>query len=405
MEFAVVDLETTGMNAGKYDRIVELAVVHVDEDGEISGVWETLLNPDRDLGPQSIHGIHASDVLRAPRFEEIAGDLVELLRNRVVVAHNASFDCRFLEAEFARLGAHLTVADRALCTLQLARRLLPGMGRSLAACCAALDLDLEDAHHAKGDAVATARLLSTLLRMPAARNVVASNNALTAWPNVSRMGVAWHPRPETGRRVVPFLEKLVEDLPYHAGPESHDEYLGLLDRCLLDRRLTEHEVDELVAAARDLGLDRARCAQLHGLYFDHLAAAAWADGVVTDAERKDLIAVATLLSIDDGQLQRALASPALETTPAGKEIGRFRLAPGDRVVLTGDMQVSRAEWHERLLASGLVPAGAVNRAVKVLAAADPDSLSGKAKRAREYGIPIVDEAGLVTLLEAYRQRR
>jgi hypothetical protein len=51
--FAVIDLETTGLFPGGHDRIVELAVVHIDDQGLITGQWETLLNPGRDLGPQN----------------------------------------------------------------------------------------------------------------------------------------------------------------------------------------------------------------------------------------------------------------------------------------------------------------------------------------------------------------
>jgi hypothetical protein len=73
--YAVVDTETTGLFTGFRHRIAEVAVIHVDPDGTVTDEWSTLLNPDRDLGPQAIHGIRAADVRRAPRFEEMAGDL------------------------------------------------------------------------------------------------------------------------------------------------------------------------------------------------------------------------------------------------------------------------------------------------------------------------------------------
>ncbi len=102
--YAVLDTETTGVHPGYHHRIAEVAVLHADLDGNVTDEWCTLVNPKRDLGPQSIHGIRASDVRRAPTFEQIAGELVRWLRGRVPVAHNWMFDARHLNAEFSRLG-------------------------------------------------------------------------------------------------------------------------------------------------------------------------------------------------------------------------------------------------------------------------------------------------------------
>jgi DNA polymerase-3 subunit epsilon len=80
-------------------------------------------------------------------------------------------------------------------------------------------------------------------------------------------------------------------------------------------------------------------------------------------------------------------------------LAAFALAAGDYIVLTGDMLRSRDEWQGELQNRGFVPWNAVTKKVKLLAAADPDSLSGKARKARDYGIPIVGEQGLADLLE------
>ena len=96
--FAVIDVETTGLFPGSH-RIAEIAVVHVEPDGTVSNRWETLVNPQRDLGPQHIHGIRAADVLQAPVFGDIAHDVMDLLAGRVLVAHNVRFDYRFVSHE------------------------------------------------------------------------------------------------------------------------------------------------------------------------------------------------------------------------------------------------------------------------------------------------------------------
>ncbi|MFE9744312.1 exonuclease domain-containing protein [Saccharothrix saharensis] len=162
MGYAVVDVETTGFAARGSDRVVEVAVVGLDDAGRVTDEWCTLLNPGRDLGPQHVHRIRAADVWHAPTFARAAGALAARLAGRVVVAHNLSFDARFLTAEFARAGVDLPVTG--LCTMRLADRYLPNrVGRSLAACCEAAGVVLDSAHSALHDARATARLFAHYL--------------------------------------------------------------------------------------------------------------------------------------------------------------------------------------------------------------------------------------------------
>ncbi|MDA2988104.1 MAG: exonuclease domain-containing protein, partial [Actinomycetota bacterium] len=79
-KFVVVDCETTGL--GKHDRLVEVAAVTVDPDSlEIVDEYDTLINPERDMGPVNIHGVTASMVEAAPSFGEIAAALGARLDN------------------------------------------------------------------------------------------------------------------------------------------------------------------------------------------------------------------------------------------------------------------------------------------------------------------------------------
>lgn len=125
LRWAVVDVETTGLSPGT-DRVLSVAVVHVDEDGRIGESWSTLLNPGRDPGPVHVHGLTRQMLAGAPTFDAIAGELSERLRGRVFVAHNADFDWGFLAAEAALAGATLPTTHR-LCTLALVRRLELGL--------------------------------------------------------------------------------------------------------------------------------------------------------------------------------------------------------------------------------------------------------------------------------------
>ena len=413
--YAVVDVETTGLFPGGSDRIVEVAVVHVSPDGERERSWTTLLNPGRDLGPQHIHGIAAADVLGAPTFGDVAGTLAELLAGRVFVAHNASFDARFVAAEYAALGHDVPVVpETCLCTMRWAGRLLPGVApRTLAGCCAHVGIPLEGAHAALVDATATAELLRYYLRVlgSAGRDADdwwrAHELAETArWPEVPVHDVGCCERGASAAgAAAPFLERIVERLPGTCGPAEHQEYLAMLDRALLDRLLSVREREALVGLADRLGIGRTTARRLHREYLAGLAAEAVRDGVVTEDEVVDLVGVAELLCVDKAEALEVIEVARREAglgegeAAAGVGCDRFRLRPGDLVVFTGDMSRPREEWMRRAVAAGLVPHPQVTKSVALVVAADPDSLSGKAKKAAAYGIPIVGECAFEQMLQ------
>ena len=119
--------------------------------------------PGCDPGPTHIHGISAADLVGAPTFAKIAEELAERVEGAMVVAHNLSFDAGFLSAEYARTQTPLP-DQPALCTLQLARHVLPANGGySLAACAAALGIDHPSAHRALPDTRVTALVLQAML--------------------------------------------------------------------------------------------------------------------------------------------------------------------------------------------------------------------------------------------------
>lgn len=119
--FAVVDVETTGLSPAYQHRIVEVAVVLVDKDGQVVVTWDTLVNPRRDVGASGVHGLRAAELLDAPPFEEIAGGLTSLSPGRVPVAHNWPFEADFLAAEYGRLGVEVPLDRQSwLCTRSFA---------------------------------------------------------------------------------------------------------------------------------------------------------------------------------------------------------------------------------------------------------------------------------------------
>ena len=151
---AFVDLETTGTSAAR-ERITEIGIVSVEFDGERARVseWSTLINPERPIPAeiQWLTGISNEMVRAAPRFADIADELLERLREALVIAHNARFDYGFLKAEFARLS--IPWRARTLCTVRLSRLLDPQRSpHSLDAIVARYGLDGTGRHRALGDA-------------------------------------------------------------------------------------------------------------------------------------------------------------------------------------------------------------------------------------------------------------
>jgi len=193
--YAVVDTETTGFSPARGDRVLEVAVVLLDPQGRVEREWETLLNPDRGVGPTQVHGITAAEVARAPRFPEIARYLGSLFAGRLVVGHNIAFDARFLAAEFAAAGMAVPLeAGQCLCTQALARQHLPGPRRTLAVSCEQAGVIHTGAHSAIGDTRATAELLQYFLRLgpvPPSWRVLYDAAARAPWPGVSLSGTGF----------------------------------------------------------------------------------------------------------------------------------------------------------------------------------------------------------------------
>lgn len=184
----------------------------------------------------------------------------------------------------------------------------------------------------------------------------------------------------------------------HSEPAEHSEYLALLDRCLLDRAISRHESDDLVALAEDRGIGRSQCEALNRTYFGALVQVAWEDAVLTMEEREDIVIVAALLQIEPAVLEAAVQGPP--SSAKRMEVSmRPVLQPGDLVVLTGEMTRFREEWEADLVPHGFVPWRAVTKKVTLVVAAEPDSEPGKARKARDHGIPIVNEPALAKLVE------
>lgn len=197
LRYAVVDVETTGSSARLGDRIVEIAIVPVD-DGVAGEPFVSLVNPDRPVPPAiiALTRITQEMVRRAPRFPEVAGDVSHHLAGRVFVAHNARFDWGFVCSEMARARGVELQGER-LCTVRLTRALLPQLRRrNLDAIARYFGIEITERHRAGGDAVATAQAFCRLLGL-------AADHGLDTWPALTEQLARRTGRARRRRRALP----------------------------------------------------------------------------------------------------------------------------------------------------------------------------------------------------------
>ncbi|HET6587480.1 MAG TPA: DNA polymerase III subunit epsilon [Oleiagrimonas sp.] len=146
MRQIVLDTETTGLEARKGHRIIEIGAVELIGRRPSGRTFHTYLNPDRaiDEGAREVTGIRDDFLLDKPRFADVVDDFLSFIEGAELIIHNAAFDVGFLDAELARLGGgHGTTTDHAsvLDTLAMARERYPGQRNSLDALCKRLGVD------------------------------------------------------------------------------------------------------------------------------------------------------------------------------------------------------------------------------------------------------------------------
>ncbi|PXW91745.1 ATP-dependent DNA helicase DinG [Streptohalobacillus salinus] len=187
--FVVVDLETTGNQAQKKDRIIEIGMV-VYQDHQIVDTFQQLLDPDKHISRFITHltGISNEMVMGQPSFDDIAPTVRDLLKDSYFVAHNVPFDLGFLNAEFERCGI-TPIQPKIIDTVELSRMLLPESSSfKLSNLSEQLNLAHDSPHRALSDAYVTARLLEVLLN------------------KIARLPLT------TLKRLIPFVGRLKSDL-------------------------------------------------------------------------------------------------------------------------------------------------------------------------------------------------
>jgi DNA polymerase-3 subunit epsilon len=160
--FTIIDIETTG-NRYNFGKITEIAL-YQHNGQEVTDSFSTLINPEMDIPSfiTRLTGINNEMVKDAPKFYEVGKKIIEMTMGRTFVAHNVSFDYKFIKEEYKRLGYDYN--QKTLCTVKMSRRLLPGhRSYSLGKLCADLGIEINGRHRAAGDALATVKLFDILL--------------------------------------------------------------------------------------------------------------------------------------------------------------------------------------------------------------------------------------------------
>ncbi|MCT1547839.1 exonuclease domain-containing protein [Corynebacterium amycolatum] len=391
--FAVLDFETTGFS--RHDRVIEIGVVLLDANCRVERTWQTLVQPNRGFDNSDVHGIRPTDLVGAPTFEHVARRFADVLNGRIVVAHNAGFEYKFLANEFGRLGVELADGHWMLDTMVLARQFIPGQPVSLKNVLSIMGIENRAAHTALADAEATAAVLQRFVQ--ARPDIVDYADPLYFAPaQLAQLHISDVPLLErndaraggdataagagTSQQAPEklWLQELTQHVP-RTGDEASDQYIGYLVQAMVDGRLDMRELAKLHGIAAEHGLSADDVNMLHEQYLQQLIVQAWADGVVTEQERSWLIRIAGELNIERNRVEDLVTSAR-----------KLELHPGDRVTFTGAMATPREVWEARARAAGLDVGGVIKASV-VLVAADVHTQSGKARKARALGIPVVDE--------------
>jgi len=224
--YAILDIETTG---GKYNEegITEIAIYKFDG-YKIVDQFSSLINPERSIQPFVVNltGINNAMLTNAPKFYEVAKRIIEITKDSILVAHNASFDNRILTTEFDRLG--YAFEKDTLCTVELSKKLIPDLpSYSLGKLVKSLGIPLSDRHRAQGDAKATVALFKLLLARDTSKEIISKSV-----------------RKDPKRQLEPKLLDIIAEAPtttgvYYMHKEDGDIiYIGKSKN--IKKRLTQH---------------------------------------------------------------------------------------------------------------------------------------------------------------------
>ena len=167
MREIVFDTETTGFEPSDGHRIVEIGCVELVDHFPTGNTFQAYLNPEREvpMDSQRVHGLSNDFLADKPFFAAVAEEFLAFIGDAPLVIHNASFDIKFINAELARTGHPAIPLSRAIDTIEIAKRKIPGARYSLDELCKrfSVDLSARSKHGALLDADLTAQIYLELI--------------------------------------------------------------------------------------------------------------------------------------------------------------------------------------------------------------------------------------------------
>lgn len=398
----VIDLETTGLFPSRNHRIIEIAIVVTTPEGEITDQFCTLINPNRDIGPSHIHGIKSVDVINAPKFIDIADKIVATLKDCVAIAaHNIRFDHDFLKHEFSKIGSQIPEIPK-ICTMHLSG------GGKLTECCERFSVELEgNSHNALNDAIATQNLLTKLLtKHPKTINQINKFKSIV-WPVLTPTDSKPFTRHDSSNAsktkpsIFSELSKITIENKNHnrLTEEQEISYFAVLERVLEDRIVSSDEIEDLRKMASNWGLSTHQITDLNTKYFEAFAKVLKNNRCLSNSKHQELDQLATLLGIQDSSFVNDFSPLEGLNSDASKLFNKSNSdMVGKSVCFTGESecQINKKrltkDFSKQLaISKGLIPVDRVTKKLDILVVADPNTQSGKAKKAKEYGIRIIQE--------------
>lgn len=161
MREIVFDTETTGFDPASGDRVVEIGCVELINQVPTGNTYHVYINPERDMpeGAFKVHGLSEEFLSDKPKFAEILDGFIEFVGDDgILIAHNASFDMKFINFELKKLLQPAYSNDRVIDTLEIARRKHPMGPNSLDALCSRYNID--NSRREKHGALLDAELLA-----------------------------------------------------------------------------------------------------------------------------------------------------------------------------------------------------------------------------------------------------
>ncbi|PWU51824.1 DNA polymerase III subunit epsilon [Micromonospora sp. S4605] len=292
LTFAVLDLQTTGLHPRQGSRVCEVGIVRMRGDGVVLDEYSTLVNPCLRISNDEFHGITNADVQHAPRFQDIAGDVLAYLSDSVVVGHNLDFEEKFLVAEFGRSNVTLAQVP-GVCSLVTSRVQLDRWGYKLENIANLITDEWPAAlHSALGNARALAEMLARLIA-EAPQPLYWLGPPPAPLPQLPRSGIIAPRAVGLRKGTEGWLATLTARLPRMAyspqpRPDGLRDYRALLAHALADGRIVGEEANQLAVLAARAGLTQATARQVHEEFLAGARDRAEADGVVTSAELREL---------------------------------------------------------------------------------------------------------------------